>query len=273
MSRNAEKAARFEKTLGGLFQRIHEFSVRETKQAADIQLPEKLLTNVAAELEPRQSEIYARFRREFAAIVVKDGIPEYDNAEEILKRLLRLIQVASNPKLIDDSYHAIPGKFPVLVNLVEEIVDRDEKAIIWTTFTENVDWLARELRGFSPVRVHGKLSYDERGRSIKSFKSEADPGDRFCLYRHLRGKHEHQVHLILYKFPQDAMFRRRVEVGPLHVVGDVLALDVAKFAHPGLEAGNRRGKRVQSAQDAHSSDPGLVFAAPVQEQAKAQRKK
>ena len=31
------------------------------------------------------------------------------------------------------------------------------------------------------------------------------PGDRFCLYGHLRGKHEHQVHLILYKFPEDAL--------------------------------------------------------------------
>lgn len=174
LSRDPEKVARFEDALASLFQRIQPFSVRETKRAADIRLPEKELKNVPAELEPRQAEIYDRFRRECAAIVVKDGIPEYDDAEEVLKRLLRLIQVASNPKLVDDSYHAVPGKFPVLLNVVEELLDRNEKAIIWTTFTENVDWLARELRGFNAVRVHGKMSYDDRSRSIKAFKSQTD---------------------------------------------------------------------------------------------------
>ncbi len=174
LSRDAEKVGRFEEALAGLFRRIQQFSVRETKRAADIRLPDKQLRNVMAELEPRQAEIYDRFRRDCAAIVVKNGIPEYDNAEEILKRLLRLIQVASNPKLVDDSYHAIPGKFPVLLNLVEELADRNEKGIVWTTFTENADWLAHELRQFNAVKVHGKMSYEDRGRSLKSFKTETD---------------------------------------------------------------------------------------------------
>jgi SNF2 family DNA or RNA helicase len=174
LSRDADKAAHFEETLSGLFQRIQRFSVRETKRAAEIQLPEKHLRNISSGLEPRQAEIYDHFRRECAAIVVRDGIPEYDDAESILKRLLRLIQVASNPRLVDDSYHNVPGKFPVLLNLVEELSDRHEKAIIWTSFTENVDWLARELGSFNAVRVHGKLSYDERARSLKVFKTESD---------------------------------------------------------------------------------------------------
>jgi SNF2 family DNA or RNA helicase len=172
LSRDARKAARFEESLGGLFQKIRGFSVRETKRTADIHLPEKNLRNVTAELEARQAEIYGRFRREFAAIVVKEGVPEYDEAEEVLKRLLRLVQVASNPKLVDDSYHNIPGKFPILLGLVEEITDRDEKTIVWTSFVENADWLARELRGFGTVRVHGRLSYEERSKSIQAFKDD-----------------------------------------------------------------------------------------------------
>lgn len=172
--RDPEKTARFEDALAGLFQKIQPFSVRETKRAADIQLPEKQLRNVAAELEPRQAEIYERFRYECAAIVVRDGIPEFDDAEEILKRLLRLIQVASNPRLVDDSYHAVPGKFLVLQELLDEIFDRGEKVIIWTSFTDNVDWLARELRTFNAVRVHGKISYQDRNHSIKAFKSDPE---------------------------------------------------------------------------------------------------
>jgi SNF2 family DNA or RNA helicase len=105
-----------------------------------------------------------------SAIIVRENKPVLDNAEEILKRLMRLVQVASNPALVDDSYRAIPGKFPVLLSLVHNAVDAGEKIIVWTSFTDNVDWIARELQDFGAVRVHGKLSYLQRDTAIKNFK-------------------------------------------------------------------------------------------------------
>lgn len=72
---------------------------------------------------------------------------------------MRLVQVASNPALVDESYKSIPGKFPILLNLIHEAVDAGEKVIVWTAFTDNVDWLARELSDFGAVRVHGKRSF------------------------------------------------------------------------------------------------------------------
>lgn len=169
-----EKQARFEKALASLFQRIQKFSVRETKETTKIQLPNKELKNVSVELESRQGEIYERFRREFAAIVVRGGKPILDDAEEILKRLLRLVQVASNPRLVDESYHGIPGKYPVLDALLDEIMEKGEKVIVWTSFTENADWIARQIGRFGAARVHGKMSYEERGRSLRLFKSDQD---------------------------------------------------------------------------------------------------
>jgi SNF2 family DNA or RNA helicase len=97
-----------------------------------------------------------------------------DNAEEILKRLLRLVQVASNPRLVDDSYHAVPAKLPILTSLLEQIVDVGEKAIVWTSFTDNVDWLARQFDTFGAVRVHGKLSMPDRERSLQRFKTDGE---------------------------------------------------------------------------------------------------
>jgi SNF2 family DNA or RNA helicase len=173
LASDSEKAATFASDLATVFGKIHAFSVRETKATADIQLPTKRLQNISVELEWRQRAIYDRFKTECRAIVVKSGIPKLDDADEILKRLLRLVQVASNPRLIDDSYHAVPGKFPVLVELITDIVAAGEKVIVWTAFTDNVDWLARELREFNAVRVHGKLGYDQRNKSIKTFKTDA----------------------------------------------------------------------------------------------------
>jgi SNF2 family DNA or RNA helicase len=172
LGRDPDKAELFEDALGALFNKIQPFTVRETKKTADIKLPDKELRSIAVDLEELQSEIYDRFRKEFAAIVVRDGIPQLDDADEVLKRLLRLVQVASNPRLVDDSYRGIPGKLPILVELIQEIAQQGEKAIVWTNFVGNVDWLARELSPFDPVRVHGKLSYEERDRSLKLFKTD-----------------------------------------------------------------------------------------------------
>jgi SNF2 family DNA or RNA helicase len=168
------KANAFEKNLAGIFGRIRPFSVRETKQGADIQLPQKNFETVVVEMESRQAELYSQYKQEFASILLRSGQPVLDDAEESLKRLLRLVQVASNPRLIDDSYRAAPGKLPVLRNLVDDIVGRAEKVIVWTSFTANVDWLAREFRSYGAVRVHGKLAYEQRTASIQAFKADPD---------------------------------------------------------------------------------------------------
>ena len=166
------KVNRFQRTLGAVFTKIRPFTVRETKGTVEISLPEKELRNVNVELEPRQREIYQRFRKEMSAIVVRENKAVFDDAEEILKRLMRLVQVASNPQLIDDSYHALPGKFSILLDLIHQATDAGEKVIVWTSFTDNVDWLARELADFGAVRVHGKRSIFERDLAIKQFKTE-----------------------------------------------------------------------------------------------------
>ena len=68
-----------------------------------------------------------------------------DDAEETLKRLLRLVQCASNPSLFDRTYNETPGKFETLVELLEEIDLQSSKAIIWTTFIKNIEWLSERL--------------------------------------------------------------------------------------------------------------------------------
>lgn len=170
---DAHAVHRFERALGAVFAKIRPFTVRDTKNTVDIKLPTKELKNIQVELEPRQREIYNRFRNEMAAVVVRAGKPILDDAEEMLKRLLRLVQVASNPALVDHSYHVQPGKFKILLNLIHAAVDAGEKIIVWTSFTDNVDWLGRELAEFGAVRVHGKRGILERDNAIKKFKTEA----------------------------------------------------------------------------------------------------
>ncbi|MGA2545394.1 MAG: DEAD/DEAH box helicase [Rectinemataceae bacterium] len=163
-----------ERNLDGVFEKIAGFCVRETKSSGVITLPDKVIESLPATWETRQYELYRQLRDELHAVVVQEGVPKEDNAEAILKRLLRLVQVASNPKLVDDSYNANPGKLELVTDLVGRIRDAGEKCIIWTSFTENVDWLSRELRAHGTCRVHGKLTMHERNKAIERFLSLDD---------------------------------------------------------------------------------------------------
>lgn len=172
MGTNADRAEAFADSLERLFGRIRAFSVRETKKSSGLKLPDKTIRNVECALEARQAEIYVQFRDELAAVVVQGGRPVLDDAEVMLKRLLRLVQVASNPAMVDQSYRGAPGKLAALDGLVTEAIDDGEKIVVWTSFTDNADWLRRHLDEFGAVVVHGGLSMTKREEALTAFKTD-----------------------------------------------------------------------------------------------------
>ena len=164
----------FESSLSSVWDRISSFCVRETKASASIELPSKTIKTIYTDWEDRQYDLYRQFRDSLKAIIIKEGIPTEDNAEDILKRLLRLVQIASNPILVDDDYSNQPGKIESLEDLVESILHKNEKCIIWTSFTRNVDFLQELFNSYGACKVHGKLSYEQRNTSIERFKHNKD---------------------------------------------------------------------------------------------------
>ena len=158
--------------LQRIFHSISGFAVRETKASAEISLPEKVVHSVVTEWEPRQRELYRQVRESLRAIIFQDGQLMADESDVVLKRLLRLVQVTSNPNLIDASYQVEPGKLETLLELVSSIVKAGEKCIVWTSFVDNVEWLARILRRHNPQLVHGMLSTRGQTDAIRTFLDE-----------------------------------------------------------------------------------------------------
>ncbi len=158
-----------ERSLDEIFSRIAAFTVRETKNSGVISLPEKVIHSITTHWEPIQYDLYRQVRDDMRSVVIRDGIPTEDRAEDLLKRLLRLVQITSHPKLIDESYRATPGKYEYLLDLISSIANNHEKCVVWTIFTDNVDWLSRELKVYTPCKVHGKLSMEDRNRAIERF--------------------------------------------------------------------------------------------------------
>lgn len=168
-----------EQQLESIFKRLSAFSVRETKKSGVISLPEKFIESVTCYWEPRQQELYEQIRRELRLVVLKNGRPTEDISENVLKRLLRLVQVASNPRLVDAGYGREPGKLETLRELLATITTKGEKAIIWTAFNENIKWLAKELLPYKPASVFGKMDMTQRDANIARFKT--DPETRILL--------------------------------------------------------------------------------------------
>jgi len=168
------KQEKLQKNLSSVFKKIQHFSVLETKNTGIIILPDKVFRNIITTWESKQLDLYLQVKNGLKAIIVKEGLPKEDNNEDILKRLLRLVQIASNPKIIDDNYNYEPGKYAYLLELVEEICNKKEKSIIWSNFTENVDELTKYLRIFGACKVHGKLSMPERNRAIEKFLNDSE---------------------------------------------------------------------------------------------------
>ena len=179
LGRDTRRAAGFACGVEALFERVRAFSIRETKKSSGLKLPDKTVRNLECDLEPRQAELYDQFREELAAIVVQGGKPVLDDAEALLKRLLRLVQVASHPAMVDQSYRREPGKLLPLESLVQEAIDSREKTIVWTSFTKNADFLGRRLERYGARIVHGALSMAVREEALETFRE--DPGSRVLV--------------------------------------------------------------------------------------------
>ncbi len=173
---DTSEQARFEGAMRQAFGKISAFSVRETKDSGIIELPKKHIASITTDWEELQYELYHRYRTELRATIVQEGIPSEDKADNVLKRLLRLIQVASNPRLVDEQYSREPGKFPYLEDLVHRIRRDGQKCIIWTGFNDNVDWLASRLKTHGTRKIYGKMEMAARNRSVEKFMNDPDTG-------------------------------------------------------------------------------------------------
>lgn len=167
------KAVDYGRRLETVHQHLAGFTVRKTKDTAGLHLPNKTIIPHYVDLPAWQMAKYVAYRDELAYEYEVEGEIEVDDVEGVLKRLLRLVQCASNPAVIDGRFDQEPAKYLVLLDLCRDLVP-DSKVIIWTGFVKNVDWLMSKLKDFQPVCVHGELSMRHRNRSVEQFTQSSN---------------------------------------------------------------------------------------------------
>lgn len=161
----------FEKEISSIFDKIKSFCIRETKQSGIISLPNKIYHELTIPFEPEQQKMYDTVREEMCILVHNGDTTILDESHESIKRLLRLLQIASNPKLIDDQYTETSCKEILLDKVISEIISRREAAIIWSIYTDNVEYFCKKYIKYNAVKITGKMNNEDRARSVHLFKS------------------------------------------------------------------------------------------------------
>ena len=120
----------------------------------------------------KQFELYDQLRKELIIEITNiHGEIIIDESSSILKKLLRLTQIASNPHLIDKSYDETPAKFTKLDQILNTIISKNEKAIIWTCFVENVITLKIRYKSYYPLVIYGDVPIKERFEYVQEFQN------------------------------------------------------------------------------------------------------
>lgn len=155
-------------------ERLSSISLRREKEGT-IVLPPKTISRVAVKLTGRQLRMYEQLRRELAIWVrTLSGEEVLAHAENVLSRLVRLAQIASNPGLLDADYDETPAKFEALDRLIP--VYRNQavgKAIVWTSFVPNIPLLVSRYSELRPVTIFGDMDSEARDRAIAALKTDA----------------------------------------------------------------------------------------------------
>lgn len=148
-------------------------------------LPDKMTSNQYCSLTANQAALY---QSTVEATMIK--LDEVEKKEERSALVLRLVQrlkaICNSPaqyEKSEDHYKATDsGKVERLLELVDEILETDGKALIFTQSVIMGNYLVEILRehtGSAPQFLHGGISITERMQMVDRFQN--DPTERFLL--------------------------------------------------------------------------------------------
>jgi SNF2 family DNA or RNA helicase len=155
-----------------LHDRILRTSLRRLKSEV-LDLPPLLYKDYVIELRGDQKTMYQQMRDNLRIEIQGMSAQQVkENTASIVVKLLRLAQIASNPKLVAPSFDGPNAKLNELDQIVEDVLSDDcKKIIVWSHFVENVQFLVEKYaEPFGAVGHTGDMGVDERQESIAAFR-------------------------------------------------------------------------------------------------------
>ena len=164
-----------------LRQRIGPFILRRLKSDKNViqDLPEKLEMKVFTTLSREQAELY-QYRVQKMDEDLDAAASGIERRGRILALLTHLKQICNHPSQFlkaQGPYRGRSGKLDRLTEMLEEVVEAGERAIVFTQFKEMGDRLQIHLHdalGFEPPFLHGGTTREGRDEMVRSFQEDLD---------------------------------------------------------------------------------------------------
>lgn len=171
---NLKKIDTANEEIAFLKNKIVPLVLRRLKKDVLVELPEKVESTILIPFEKKQKEIYRNIAiswNDKVKSIIETG-KNQNTQLQMLTALLRLRQVCSHPKTIENFvYENIPPKFELLLNMLEELYERNESILIFSNFLSTlfeIENLCKQ-KNYSTSIMHGGLSSKDRQKMLTKF--------------------------------------------------------------------------------------------------------
>ena len=150
----------------------------KTDKSVISDLPEKLVLNDYCYLAKAQAVLYEKTLNEMMEKI--SGFSGINRRGNIFKLITALKQICNHPHQFlkgGEMSKELSGKMEKCVSLVQNIIDNDEKTLIFTQYKEMGDILCRILNdecGVTPSFFHGSLNVNQREKLIEDFQQNPE---------------------------------------------------------------------------------------------------
>lgn len=159
---------------------VSPFILRRLKTDKNVisDLPEKMVLNEYCYLSKPQAMLYEKTLNEMMEKI--SGITGVNRRGNIFKLITALKQICNHPHQFlkaGEMSKELSGKMEKCVSLVQNIIDNNEKSLIFTQYKEMGDILCKILNdecGITPSFFHGSLNVNQRESLIEDFQNNDD---------------------------------------------------------------------------------------------------
>lgn len=145
---------------------IKQYFLRRRKSDVLPELPAKVEEKVFLDLLPSQKEAYVK--AEHAGVVALNEKGDTVTVQHILALITKLKQICNYDHLTQESC-----KLEYLLNSLEEIVEQDDKALVFSQYPEKtLASIKPSLEAYNPVIYDGSLSNARRERIVDDFQNK-----------------------------------------------------------------------------------------------------
>lgn len=150
----------------------------KTDKHVILDLPEKMVLNDYCYLSKNQAVLYEKTLNEMMEKI--SGFTGINRRGNIFKLITALKQICNHPYQFlksGDMNKESSGKMEQCIQLVQSIIDNDEKTLIFTQYKEMGDILTHVIEeecNTTPLFFHGSLNVNQREEMINKFQTDTD---------------------------------------------------------------------------------------------------